>query len=190
MEYLDFLHANYQKILLVINLILFTEVVSLLFLLIPSEFLTASFNVFVFDFFFFLYFLAILILPWLYIFFIQDTRKFYYIFVTSLLSYLAILAINLVVSLPVHIFIYLILLKSLMVGLSSLFKSLISLIDPKESLEKTDFKFQTKSNTEYVLKNKIEANSHKIDILGGIFFLLIYPLIILVLTYFYGFLKH
>ncbi len=189
MEFFDFIEENYQNILLVLNIILFTEVVSLLFLSVPSDFLTTSSNVFVFDLLFFLYFLVTLIVPWLYVFFVQDIRKFYYILATSLVSYSIILSLNLVVSLPVHIIIYLILLKSLMVGLASLFKSLISLIDRKESLEKTDFRFQTKTNTDYSIKNKLEIRSHKIDILGGIFFLLVYPVIILLLTYFYGFLN-
>lgn len=188
MEFLDFLHENYQKILLVINIILFTEVISLLFLLIPSEFLTDSIDLFVFDFLFFLYFLILLVFPWLYIFFVQDVRKFYYTLVTSLVSYSVILVLNVFISLPVHIIIYLILLKSLMVGLASLFKSFISVFDTKESLGKTDFRFQTNTSTDYTIKNRLVINSHKINILGGLFFLLIYPLIILLLVYFYGFL--
>lgn len=189
MEFLDFIRENYQKILLVFNLFLFTEVITLLFLLLPSDFLTSSFNVFVFDLFFLIYFLVTLVVPWFFIFLVQDVRKFYYILIVSLASYFVILVTNLFVTLPVHVVLYLILLKSLMVGLASLFKSLLSLIDRKESLEKTDFTFQSKTQANYMIKKQNQFNSYKKDIFGGIYFLLFYPLIILLLTYFFGFLN-
>ena len=181
----QFLKDDFKQYLLIINIILFSEIFTLLFLFVPSDFLTQSLDVLTFYIFFLIYFVASLLAPWLYIFFVDDTRKFLLVGSTSFTSFLLLLLLYFFVLFPIHIIIYFILLKSLMVGLSSLFKSLINLLDKKETLQKTNFNFQTEKHMDFTIKNTLRHKLHKIDILGGFFFLVLYPVIIVSITYVY-----
>ena len=186
MESSQFLKDNFRQYLLIITIILFSEIFTLLFLFVPSEFLAESLNVLVFYVFFLVYFLATVLVPWLYIFFENDYKKFLYIGLTSSVCFGLILIINFFVFIPIHIVLIFILLKSLMVGLSSLFKSLIALIDKKETIKKTNFNFRSEKIMGFKTKNESINELYKIDIFGSIFYLLLFPLVLVSLTYIYA----
>ena len=59
------------------------------------------------------------------------------------------------------------------------------LIDRKESLQTTNFDFKSESSMEFRIKNVEKQKLHKNEIIGGLFFLFIYPLAILVITFIY-----
>ena len=189
MEIPVFFRYNFEKILRLITILLFSEIFTLFFLSIPSDFLAFSFNVLVFYIFFLLYFVLSLIVPWIYIFFSTNSRKFTYILSTSFLSFIIILLFNFFVVIHVQVIIYFILLKSLIVGFSSIFKSIIMLIDRKDSFQKTNFDFQNEKSLELKMKKAEVQKLHRNEFLGGLIFLIIYPLTILLITYFYSFLK-
>ena len=185
MEYFDFLKKNYISILFTFNIILFTETITLLFLFIPSQILSSGFVVLVFYLLFITYFIVTLLVPWLNIFFVQNQEKYVYIFGTSIISFSLILLVNSRIVLPVQVVIYFILLKSLMVGFASIFKSVLNLIDKKTTIEKTNFSFQKEEIIDFKAKTDSIDNFHNKDFFYGFFFLILYPFIILSLTYFY-----
>ena len=72
-----------------------------------------------------------------------------------------------------------------MVGFASIFKSVLNLIDKKTTIEKTNFSFQKEEIIDFKVKTDSIDNFHKKDFFYGFFFLILYPFIILSLTYFY-----
>lgn len=63
------------------------------------------------------------------------------------------------------------------------------LIDRKDSFQKTNFDFQNEKSLELKMKKAEVQKLHRNEFLGGLIFLIIYPLTILLITYFYSFLK-
>lgn len=189
MQIQEFFKNNFEKISQYITIILFSEIFTIIFLLVPATFLTISFFLFIFYLLFFIFILVSIIVPWIYTFFSDNDKKYLHIFSTSFIGFLLILIINLYFSIYIQVILYSIILKSLIVGLASIFKSILMLFDNRENNKNFDFNFKNEKQMNLNLKINKYKKFHKNAILGGIFFLFVYPLVILIMTYFYAFIK-
>ena len=171
------------NLLLIINIILFTEVISILFLFFPTFLFSYSIFVIVFYFLFTLYFLSSLFIPWIAMFFNNIPNYIFITISTSFLSFIIYLFINSFFKFPLQIIIYFILLKSLMSGLALLFKVISSTFLPNKS-KYVSFSFQNSviQTHKYRITNQINI---KFELFGSFSFLILYPILIIFLTYFF-----
>jgi hypothetical protein len=179
-----FSKINFEKFLFILTIILFSEFFTIIFLVVPSSILSNNLNKLLFFILVSSYFILSLIIPWLYIFFNNNSKKFINIFLTSYGSFIVFLVINFFTKIPFEVLIYFIFIKIIMISLSAFFKSILNFLFEKN--EDPDlFKFKKGLSLTKSSKNSQE-NAIRVNLEGGIFFIVIYPIILSFTVNFYS----
>ena len=175
---------RFFKLLLICNLILFTEIFSFVFIVFPSSFLTQNIYLFVFYLFLIFYFIFSLIIPWLFMFFNNIPKFIFITFGVSITIFCVYLLINFVFKFSLQVIFDFILLKSFMAGLALFFKVLTSpfLLTNTQTV---NFSFQNNNSTIVKQRNATLQNNPRLELFYSFLFLLLYPLIIIVMIYFF-----
>ena len=177
-----------ERYLELLTILLFTELVTLLFLSIPANFLQNNVVLLSFYLLFLIYFLITLIIPWLYFFFSTNRKQYVFLIFISISFFIVFLIANLVVKIPLQVIIYFIILKSITAGFALIFKTIYTLFENETERKHTKFQFSISNEGLNDTSNKnFVYKWYKNDILGGLVLLVVYPFIILLLTYFYSF---
>lgn len=182
-----FSNLDFEKYLRIITILLFTESITLLFLSFPSILLTQTYQVVSFYFLFTIYAIISLLVPWFYVFFTNSPKIYFNIILTSLICFSGYLLLNFVVKLPIIVLIYFIILKSFITGLAALFKIFYRIIVDgnlfgKKRVSKSHF--IEHEGLQIAVKEKIEKDLEKYDLIGCFILLFVYPLSIMMITYF------
>ena len=175
---------RFFKFLFICNLILFTEILSFVFVVFPSNFLSQNIYLLVFYLFLIFYFIFSLIIPWLFMFFNNIPRFIFITFGVSITSFCIYLLINLFFKFSLQVIFYFTLLKSFMAGLALFFKVLTSTF-LSTTTQTANFSFQNKTHTIVKQENANIQNNPRLELFYSFLFLLLYPFIIIVLIHFF-----
>ena len=162
-----------------VNIVLFTEIITLLLVLIPSNFLSIKFILLLFYLLLLSYFMISLFVPWIVMFYIELPNMIWVILLTSLISFLIYLMLSFIIKIPLQIIIYFILLKSFMSGIALFFKVVYGFIFPSRK------KIENFSFTSNSTKIKQAASLSNQYLIGASLFFIIYPLFIFGSLYLY-----
>lgn len=180
-----FSKENREKYLQFFSIILFSEVITLFFLSIPSTLLSKNYELLTFDFLMLIYLLMSLIIPWIYVFFTETSKTYITIIVTSSISFFVFMILSLTIKRSLIIVFYFVILKSIMTGLAALFKILFRIfIDGGTKNKRENFQFIQPGSLQISVKDKISKELEKYDIIGCFILLFVYPVTIMLITNF------
>lgn len=162
------------KLLLILNIILFTEIITILFLFFPTFLLSYTIFILLFYLLFSIFFLSSLFIPWLSMFFNTNPNYIYLTLGISTTCFIVYLISHSYIKFPLQIIIYFILLKSFMSGLALFFKVITSNFLQNGS-EKVSFSFSNGSSASPRIQKIPLQNSKKFELIGALLFLVVYP---------------